>query len=75
MADSTRRFSDRARNDIKYRPGYPSDVIALLEAECGLSAGSLVADAGSGTGLLSRLFLDRGCRVFGVEPNDGIFVF
>jgi SAM-dependent methyltransferase len=70
MTDSTRRFSDRVENYVKYRPGYPPDVIALLESACGLSDGSLVADVGSGTGILSRLFLDRGCSVFGVEPND-----
>jgi SAM-dependent methyltransferase len=28
-----------------------------------------VADIGSGTGILSRLFLAAGCRVLGVEPN------
>ena len=40
-----------------------------LVAERRLSAGQAVADVGSGTGLLSRLFLSAGCRVFGVEPN------
>jgi ubiquinone/menaquinone biosynthesis C-methylase UbiE len=29
-----------------------------------------VADIGSGTGLLSELFLTNGNRVLGVEPND-----
>ncbi len=40
-----------------------------LEVECGLCAGSNVADIGSGTGLFAHLFLRRGCEVFGVEPN------
>ncbi len=43
--------------------------MALLGRECGLRAGSVVADIGSGTGLLAKLFLDFGCRVIGVEPN------
>lgn len=30
---------------------------------------SVIADIGSGTGILSRLFLRNGNRVFGVEPN------
>ena len=30
---------------------------------------SKIADIGSGTGLLARLFLDFGCDVTGVEPN------
>ncbi len=29
-----------------------------------------MADVGSGTGKLTELFLDWGCRVFGVEPNE-----
>jgi SAM-dependent methyltransferase len=41
----------------------------LLETECGLTPGWAVADIGSGTGILSRLFLESGCRVYGVEPN------
>ena len=30
----------------------------------------MIADVGSGTGILSELFLKNGNRVFGVEPND-----
>src|SRR5260370_37277837 len=30
---------------------------------------SVIADLGSGTGILSELFLKHGHRVFGVEPN------
>jgi SAM-dependent methyltransferase len=44
-------------------------MLALLERECGLTPRGRVADIGSGTGLLARLFLDYGCEVFGVEPN------
>lgn len=32
----------------------------------------MVADVGSGTGLLTRLFLEHGSRVFGIEPNDAM---
>ncbi len=67
--DSTRRFSNRVDDYVKYRPGYPSAVLDLLKAECGLTPASTIADVGSGTGILSRLFLKNGNRVFGVEPN------
>ena len=67
--DPTRRFSSRVENYIKYRPGYPPAVFRLLESECGLTADSVVADVGSGTGLLSELFLGNGYRVYGIEPN------
>lgn len=41
----------------------------MLESECGLTADSVIADLGSGTGLLTELFLKHGNPVFGVEPN------
>jgi SAM-dependent methyltransferase len=63
------RFSNRVENYARFRPGYPDEIGALLERECGLGPGWNVADVGSGTGLLSELFLRRGCRVLGVEPN------
>jgi ubiquinone/menaquinone biosynthesis C-methylase UbiE len=69
MSDSTRRFSSRVDNYVKYRPSYPPEVVALLAAECGLRPDTLVADIGAGTGLLAELFLKHGNRVFGVEPN------
>jgi SAM-dependent methyltransferase len=67
--DPTKRFSSRVEDYIRYRPTYPTDVIAWLAAECGLTAQSRIADIGSGTGILARLFLDFGCHVFAVEPN------
>ncbi len=69
MADPTARFSGRVENYVRYRPGYPQEILGLLREECGLSEDSVVADVGSGTGLLSRLFLENGNRVYGVEPN------
>jgi ubiquinone/menaquinone biosynthesis C-methylase UbiE len=65
----TRRFSSRVENYIKCRPGYPSAVIDTLASECALTEKSIVADIGSGTGILSELFLKHGNPVFGVEPN------
>lgn len=69
MKDSKLRFSNRAENYARYRPGYPREVLAFLEEECNLTTDSVVADVGSGTGILSKLFLENGNRVFGVEPN------
>lgn len=67
--DPTQRFSSRVENYIRYRPGYPRAILAVLARECGLTPASVVADVGSGTGLLAALFLAHGARVFGVEPN------
>lgn len=69
MTDPTQRFSSRVANYVKYRPSYPAAVIGLLATECGLTPDSIVADVGSGTGLLAELFLQAGNRVMGIEPN------
>lgn len=65
----TDRFSDRVENYLKYRPRYPRAVVEFLAQEAGLTASSIVADIGSGTGFLSLPFLDYGNVVYGVEPN------
>lgn len=67
--DPTRRFSGRVEFYAKYRPGYPPLVYDYLRAEAGLQPGAELADLGSGTGLLSQLFISRGHRVFAIEPN------
>lgn len=69
MDDSTQRFSSRVENYIKYRPGYPDAIIETLRDECGLVVDSVVADVGSGTGILTGMFLRNSNPVFGVEPN------
>lgn len=68
-ADPTLRFSSRVENYIRYRPGYPSEVIATLQTECGLTSDSIVADIACGTGIFTRMLLDNGSPVIGVEPN------
>lgn len=47
-------------------------MIDVLRQECGLTPGSLVADIASGTGLFTRLLLENGNRVFGIEPNENM---
>ncbi len=67
--NATQRFSNRVENYIRYRPRYPDQTASLLQANCGLTRESTIADVGSGTGILSELFMAHGARVFGVEPN------
>lgn len=69
FADAKQRFSNRVADYIRYRPSYPPALVDLLAKECDLCADHVIADVGSGTGLLSKLFLDHGNRVYGVEPN------
>src|ERR1700730_12549641 len=65
----TERFSSRVDNYVRYRPGYPSQVLELLKAECGFISQSRVADIAFGTGIFTKLLLENGNHVFGVEPN------
>ena len=69
VLNSTQRFSSRVDNYIRYRPGYPPEIIETLKSECHLTPDSIVADIGSGTGLLTRMFLENGNLVYGIEPN------
>jgi len=69
MSDSIERFSNRVANYVKYRPHYPKAVLDFFKSELGLSAKSVLADIGSGTGISSKLFLENGNTVYGVEPN------
>ena len=72
MTDSTRRFSGRVDDYVRYRPGYPDELIEALMERCGLGPGATVADIGSGTGIFSAKLLDAGLRVYAVEPNDAM---
>lgn len=69
FADAKQRFSSRVADYVRYRPGYPTALLDLLHEECSLLPQHVIADIGSGTGLLSKLFLENGNRVFGIEPN------
>jgi SAM-dependent methyltransferase len=67
--DPTRRFSDRVDDYVKYRPGYPQQIVELMRHTMALTPDSVVADVGSGTGKSAQLFLDAPCTVFAIEPN------
>jgi len=69
MGKPTERFSDRVSNYVRYRPSYPQALVDTLMTECHLDSQSTIADVGSGTGIFSRLLLDKGCYLSGVEPN------
>lgn len=69
MKDPLTRFSNRVENYARYRPAYPAALLDVLKSNCELRETSIVADVGSGTGILSELFLRSGNPVFGIEPN------
>jgi len=67
--DPTLRFASRVEAYERYRPSYPREISTLLVSETGLTSAAVIADIGSGTGILTGLFLGNGNRVFAVEPN------
>lgn len=67
--DPTQRFSSRVENYIRYRPTYPKAILTTLAQDCQLTSSLQIADIGSGTGILTKLFLQQGNPVFAVEPN------
>jgi SAM-dependent methyltransferase len=72
VTDSKQRFSSRVADYVRYRPGYPASALDFLRKECDLRPGHVIADIGSGTGLLSELFLKNGNSVYGIEPNEAM---
>lgn len=70
MTDNTKRFSDRVTNYIRYRPGYPPELLPFFRETLQLQPNDRIVDIGSGTGKLAELFLSAGYAVTGVEPND-----
>jgi SAM-dependent methyltransferase len=68
-SDSIHRFSSRVETYARFRPSYPKQIVETLERDCGLTRDSVVADIASGTGIFTKLLLEHGNRVFGVEPN------
>lgn len=69
MMDSFARTPSMIEIYLKCRPNYPRKLIDFLYDECGFSWDSIIADIGSGTGTFTRLLLERGSRVVGIEPN------
>ena len=67
--EPTTRFSNRVANYVRFRPGYPGEIVHMLVTECGLVPDAVVADVGSGTGILTKLILENGNRTYAVEPN------
>ena len=67
--NNTDKFTGRSDDYVKYRPSYPVALLDAISERCPLRAGTMVADVGAGTGILSHTLLERGCTVLSVEPN------
>ena len=63
------RFSGKAEIYKKFRPSYPKELFDYLYSQAGFRKESVIADIGAGTGIFTRLLLERGSTVYAVEPN------
>ncbi len=65
-------FTQQADAYRRSRPAYPDELIDTLVAAAGLVPGDAVADFGAGTGILTRMLIDRGFTVSAIEPNESM---
>jgi SAM-dependent methyltransferase len=70
VANSVTRFSDRADDYVRYRPGYPAEAISAILDGLGTPERVRAADVGAGTGISARLLADRGVHVVAIEPGE-----
>ncbi|HBF14530.1 MAG TPA: hypothetical protein DDW30_02380 [Clostridiales bacterium] len=70
--DNKAQFSGKAQF-YNSRPIYPQKCIDYLCDKLCLKINSVIADIGAGTGILTKPFLDLGCSVYAVEPNEDMF--
>lgn len=68
--NNTIKFNGKADTYAIARPTYPAEFIDYLYNKTGFSDESIIADIGAGTGILTKLLLERGSSVFAVEPNN-----
>jgi SAM-dependent methyltransferase len=67
--DTVGRFTDRAVDYVRYRPGYPGEAVHAMLAGLGSPEHLVAADVGAGTGISARLLGDQGVRVLAIEPG------
>ena len=69
FTDHTNRFDGKGEVYAKGRPSYADGLFAYMQKTLCITAGSVLADIGSGTGIFTQQLLDFGCKVLAVEPN------
>lgn len=67
--NNTKRFDGKGDLYAKARPKYADELFEYIKNTMNISEGSVFADIGSGTGIFTEQLLDRGYKVYAVEPN------
>ena len=64
------KFDGKGNIYSRYRPSYPDAFIEFLYEQAQITEQSVIADIGTGTGILTGQLLEKGNPVFAVEPNS-----
>ena len=67
--DSIQRFSRRAENYDRFRPGYPQTLFQFLHEAVSVTSDLVIADIAAGTGIFTEQVAQWGDRIYVVEPN------
>lgn len=67
--DSIQRFSHRAENYDRFRPGYPRALLQYLHETVSITSNFVIADIAAGTGIFTEQVARWGSRIYVVEPN------
>jgi SAM-dependent methyltransferase len=70
MAMNEKKFDGMGKIYSQFRPSYPQEFIEYLFSNVGISINSIIADIGSGTGILTQQLLEKCNRIYAIEPND-----
>jgi ubiquinone/menaquinone biosynthesis C-methylase UbiE len=62
-------YSSKAKKYSRYRWDYAAQAIQEIFDTANISAESVVADLGAGTGILTRHFIGKVRRIYAIEPN------
>ncbi len=68
----TERFTSRVGDYAASRPSYPGRAIDAVLDGLGDPGSIIAADVGAGTGISTRLLLERGVGVIALEPNEAM---
>ena len=70
FAEAKQRFSSRAADYIRYRPGYPPEVLPCCARNVASNRAMSSPTSAHAAVFSANCFLENGNRVYGIEPND-----
>jgi SAM-dependent methyltransferase len=63
------KFNGMGKIYNQFRSSYPKELLDYLYSDLHFNECSVIVDVGSGTGKMAQLLLEKGSKVYAVEPN------